>query len=137
LFSVVNTSANSCLSERIISRTTKFDYKSVAAAQGLLEFYFRKKGGEIMPFVRVTSFPQTEEAREELAKGITEVVHKVTKIPPQESQVGNGDGLIALQVHRSPNPFLHSSEVLQRTPFWFLNFTGQVLPYFQPKSMTV
>ena len=83
MFSVGNTSANSCLSERIISRTTKFDYKSVAAAQGLLEFYFKKKGGEIMPFVRVTSFPQTEEAREELAKGITEVVHKVTEIPQE------------------------------------------------------
>ena len=36
-----------------------------------------------MPFVRVTSFPQTKEARAEIAKGITEVVNKVTKIPQE------------------------------------------------------
>jgi len=34
-----------------------------------------------MPFVRVTSFPQTQEAKAEIAKGITEVVHKATKNP--------------------------------------------------------
>ena len=33
--------------------------------------------------ISVTSFPQTEEARAELAKGITEVVHKVTEIPSE------------------------------------------------------
>ena len=36
-----------------------------------------------MPFIRVTSFPQSEEARAELAKGITEGVHKVTEIPSE------------------------------------------------------
>ena len=36
-----------------------------------------------MPFIRVTSFPQPKEARAEMAKGITEVVHKVTKIPQE------------------------------------------------------
>ena len=36
-----------------------------------------------MPFVRVTSFPQDEAARAELAKGITDVVHKVTQIPQE------------------------------------------------------
>ncbi len=36
-----------------------------------------------MPFVRVTSFPQTKEVREELAKGITELVNKATKIPKE------------------------------------------------------
>ena len=35
------------------------------------------------PFVRVTSFPQTKEARAEIAKGITEVVHKATQIPEE------------------------------------------------------
>jgi len=34
-----------------------------------------------MPFVRVTAFPQTKEARAEMAQGITDVVHKATKIP--------------------------------------------------------
>jgi phenylpyruvate tautomerase PptA (4-oxalocrotonate tautomerase family) len=34
-----------------------------------------------MPFVRVTAFPQTPQARAEMADGITEVVHKATKIP--------------------------------------------------------
>ncbi len=34
-----------------------------------------------MPFIRVTSFPQSQENKAEIAKGITEVVHKVTKIP--------------------------------------------------------
>jgi 4-oxalocrotonate tautomerase family enzyme len=36
-----------------------------------------------MPFVRVTSFPQTQEAKTEIAKGITEVVNKVTQIPKE------------------------------------------------------
>jgi 4-oxalocrotonate tautomerase family enzyme len=36
-----------------------------------------------MPFVRVTSFPQTQEAKAEIAKGITEVVHKATKMPQE------------------------------------------------------
>ena len=36
-----------------------------------------------MPFVRVTSFPQTKESRAEIAQGITEVVHKATKIPKE------------------------------------------------------
>ena len=36
-----------------------------------------------MPFIHVTSFPQTEENREKLAKGITEVVNNVTEIPPE------------------------------------------------------
>ena len=36
-----------------------------------------------MPFIRVTSFPQTHEAKAEIAKGITEVVHKVTQIPQE------------------------------------------------------
>ncbi len=36
-----------------------------------------------MPFVRVTSFPQTQEAKAEIAKGITEVVNKVTQIPKE------------------------------------------------------
>jgi 4-oxalocrotonate tautomerase family enzyme len=40
-----------------------------------------------MPFVRVTSFPQTKEARAEIAKGITEVVNKVTKIPQENIMV--------------------------------------------------
>lgn len=34
-----------------------------------------------MPFIRVTSFPQSKEARSEIADGITEVVHRATKIP--------------------------------------------------------
>ncbi len=34
-----------------------------------------------MPFVRVTSFPQPKEVRAEIAQGITEVIHKATKIP--------------------------------------------------------
>ena len=36
-----------------------------------------------MPFVRVTSFPQTKEKRAEIAQGITEVVHKATEIPKE------------------------------------------------------
>jgi len=36
-----------------------------------------------MPFVRVTSFPQTKESRTEIAQGITEVVHKATQIPEE------------------------------------------------------
>ncbi len=36
-----------------------------------------------MPFVRVTSFPQSQENKAEIAKGITEVMHKVTKIPKE------------------------------------------------------
>jgi len=36
-----------------------------------------------MPFIRVTSFPQTKEAKTEIAQGITEVVHKVTSIPKE------------------------------------------------------
>ena len=36
-----------------------------------------------MPFVRVTSFPQTKEGRTEIAQGVTEVIHKVTKIPKE------------------------------------------------------
>jgi 4-oxalocrotonate tautomerase family enzyme len=55
-----------------------------------------------MPFIRVTAFPQSQEARAEMAEGITEVVHRVTKVPkeyiwvvfepmPQESwSVGGG-----------------------------------------------
>jgi phenylpyruvate tautomerase PptA (4-oxalocrotonate tautomerase family) len=34
-----------------------------------------------MPFIRVTSFPQSKEVRSEIAGGITEVVHRATKIP--------------------------------------------------------
>jgi phenylpyruvate tautomerase PptA (4-oxalocrotonate tautomerase family) len=34
-----------------------------------------------MPFIRVTSFPQSQEVRAEIADGITEVVHRATKIP--------------------------------------------------------
>jgi phenylpyruvate tautomerase PptA (4-oxalocrotonate tautomerase family) len=34
-----------------------------------------------MPFIRVTSFPQSKEIRSEIADGITEVVHRATKIP--------------------------------------------------------
>ena len=34
-----------------------------------------------MPFVRVTSFPQTKEVRSQIAEGITEVIHKATDIP--------------------------------------------------------
>ena len=34
-----------------------------------------------MPFIRVTSFPQSKEVRSEIAEGITEVVHRATKIP--------------------------------------------------------
>ena len=36
-----------------------------------------------MPFIRVTSFPQPKEVRAEVAKGITDVVHKATKIPKE------------------------------------------------------
>ncbi len=36
-----------------------------------------------MPFVRVTSFPQPKEVRAEIAKGITEVVSKATKVPKE------------------------------------------------------
>lgn len=36
-----------------------------------------------MPFVRVTSFPQSKEARAEMAEGITEVVHRATKVPKE------------------------------------------------------
>ena len=36
-----------------------------------------------MPFVRVTSFPQTQEIRSEIARGITDVVNKATKIPKE------------------------------------------------------
>jgi phenylpyruvate tautomerase PptA (4-oxalocrotonate tautomerase family) len=42
-----------------------------------------------MPFIRVTSFPQSKETRSEIAEGITEVVHRATKVPkepmPQDS----------------------------------------------------
>jgi 4-oxalocrotonate tautomerase family enzyme len=43
------------------------------------------RGKEVndMPFVRVTSFPQTKEVRTEIAKGITEVVSKATKFPKE------------------------------------------------------
>jgi phenylpyruvate tautomerase PptA (4-oxalocrotonate tautomerase family) len=34
-----------------------------------------------MPFVRVTSFPQSKQVRSEIAEGITDVVHRATKIP--------------------------------------------------------
>ena len=34
-----------------------------------------------MPFIRVTSFPQSKEVRSEIADGITEVVHRATKVP--------------------------------------------------------
>jgi 4-oxalocrotonate tautomerase family enzyme len=34
-----------------------------------------------MPFIRVTSFPQSKETRSEIAEGITEVVHRATKVP--------------------------------------------------------
>jgi 4-oxalocrotonate tautomerase family enzyme len=36
-----------------------------------------------MPFVRVTSFPQTKEVRSQIAEGITEVIHKATQVPKQ------------------------------------------------------
>lgn len=36
-----------------------------------------------MPFVRVTSFPQTKEVRSQIADGITEVIHKATEIPKE------------------------------------------------------
>ena len=36
-----------------------------------------------MPFIRVTAFPQSKEARAEMAEGITEVVHRVTKLPKE------------------------------------------------------
>lgn len=36
-----------------------------------------------MPFIRVTSFPQSKEVRAEIAKGITEVVNKATKVPKE------------------------------------------------------
>ena len=36
-----------------------------------------------MPFVRVTSFPQSKENRAEIAQGITEILHKVTEIPKE------------------------------------------------------
>jgi phenylpyruvate tautomerase PptA (4-oxalocrotonate tautomerase family) len=36
-----------------------------------------------MPFVRVTSFPQPKEVRVEIAKGITEVISKATKVPQE------------------------------------------------------
>ena len=36
-----------------------------------------------MPFIRVTSFPQSQENKAEIAKGITEVMHKVTKMPQE------------------------------------------------------
>jgi 4-oxalocrotonate tautomerase family enzyme len=61
-----------------------------------------RKEVKIMPFVRVTSFPQTKEAKAEIAKGISEVVHKVTEIPkeyiwvvfepmPQDSWAAGGE----------------------------------------------
>jgi phenylpyruvate tautomerase PptA (4-oxalocrotonate tautomerase family) len=34
-----------------------------------------------MPFIRVTSFPQSKDVRSEIADGITDVVHRATKIP--------------------------------------------------------
>ena len=34
-----------------------------------------------MPFIRVTSFPQSKEVRSQIADGITEVVHRATKVP--------------------------------------------------------
>lgn len=34
-----------------------------------------------MPFIRVTAFPQSKEARAQMAAGITDVVHQATKIP--------------------------------------------------------
>ena len=42
-----------------------------------------RKEVRIMPFVRVTSFPQTKEVRAEIAKGVTEVIHKATEIPKE------------------------------------------------------
>ena len=36
-----------------------------------------------MPFVRMTSFPQTKEVRAEIAKGITEVVSKAANLPKE------------------------------------------------------
>jgi len=36
-----------------------------------------------MPFVRVTSFPQPKEIRAEIARGITEVINKATKVPKE------------------------------------------------------
>jgi len=43
----------------------------------------KRKEVKDMPFVRVTSFPQPKEVRTEIAKGITEVVSKATKIPKE------------------------------------------------------
>ncbi|HSR11348.1 MAG TPA: tautomerase family protein [Thermodesulfobacteriota bacterium] len=36
-----------------------------------------------MPFVRVTSYPQSKEVRAEIAKGITEVISKAAKVPKE------------------------------------------------------
>ena len=36
-----------------------------------------------MPFIRVTSFPQSKEVRSQIADGITEVVHRATKVPTE------------------------------------------------------
>jgi phenylpyruvate tautomerase PptA (4-oxalocrotonate tautomerase family) len=43
------------------------------------------KGKEVMglPFVRITSFPQTEEVRSEISEDVTEVIHKATQIPKE------------------------------------------------------
>jgi phenylpyruvate tautomerase PptA (4-oxalocrotonate tautomerase family) len=41
------------------------------------------RGVNNMPFVRVTSFPQPQEVRPVIAKGITEVVNKATKVPKE------------------------------------------------------
>ncbi|MBM4439247.1 MAG: 4-oxalocrotonate tautomerase family protein [Candidatus Rokubacteria bacterium] len=36
-----------------------------------------------MPFVRVTAFPQSPEAKTKMAEGITDVVHKATGVPKE------------------------------------------------------
>jgi phenylpyruvate tautomerase PptA (4-oxalocrotonate tautomerase family) len=36
-----------------------------------------------MPFIRVTSFPQSKDVRSQIADGITDVVHRATKIPKE------------------------------------------------------
>lgn len=38
---------------------------------------------EAESFIRVTSFPQSKEARAEIAEGITEVMHRATKLPKE------------------------------------------------------
>ncbi|MFQ5839786.1 MAG: 4-oxalocrotonate tautomerase family protein [Candidatus Methylomirabilales bacterium] len=34
-----------------------------------------------MPFVRVTSFPQSQEAKKKIAEGITDTIQKATGLP--------------------------------------------------------